>query len=390
DSSVAPTCTEAGKNVYKCSVCSASKTETVPATGHTPIEESYAVITAPTCTKSGLAVANCSVCSAAYEETIDPLGHDYVDVETDLTDDGKPGHVLAIPTCTRCGATDKGRVVHKEWIEGYYTTSGTQAAMCETTYSTDTCSIAGCNEVRVHQTEGVGHEYFFVSQSYEGVTLTCRHCMKSVVVSPSLLMEYWEEYKPVNTAPNRTATDNTGYLDLDQNGKINGKDYARIVNLCTKEPILIEEHEALLEALYGRTAVDEGEAALDESKSLTVSEGENHEFTFTPEESGTYTVSSTGMLDTFAFLEISGEEGEPIYNDNGGNLRNFKIEFEAEAGVTYRIITGLTDETAKGTYSVTVSKVEEQTDEGEENEGENSGSGINIPDLPIVIPGING
>ncbi|MBQ9530817.1 MAG: leucine-rich repeat domain-containing protein [Eubacterium sp.] len=371
EKTVAPSCTESGKNVYYCSVCSASKTDTVPATGHTPADGTYVIVTNPDCTKTGLAVAQCSVCGEAYEDTVEALGHDYQDVETDLTEDGKPGHVLAIPTCTRCGATEKGKVVHKEWIEGYYTTSGNSVALCETTYTTDRCSISGCNETRIHQTDGLGHEYFYVSQSYEGVTLTCSHCLTNTIVSPETLLEYWEEIKPINSAPNRTATDNSGYLDLDRNGVINAKDYSRILYLCKNEKKLIEEREESFSEQYGRERVSDGEITADaeEDISVKIEDGELHEFTFTPTESGTYTFYSSGLLDTMAFIEIGDDAVSwEKYDDNSGNLYNFKIEYECEEGVTYHILTGLVNSEATGNYKIFVTKGE--TDSGEENDEE--------------------
>ena len=371
ESSVEPSCTEAGKNVYICSVCSASKTETVPAKGHTPKDGTYEVINAPSCTASGLAVAQCSVCNENYEATVEALGHDYKDVETDLTDDGKPGHVLAIPTCTRCGATQSGKVVHKEWVEGYYTTSGNSVALCETTYSTDRCSVAGCNATRMNTTPGLGHEYFYVSQSSEGVTLTCSHCLTSTVVSPATLLEYWEEIKPVNSAPNRTATDNSGFLDLDRNGIINGKDYARILYLCKNEQKLKDDEENAKTEQYGRERVAGGEIALnsEENVSVNIEGGELYDFTFTPSESGTYAFYSTGIYDTIAFVEI-GDDAESFakYDDNGGTLRNFRIEIECEEGITYHILTGLSGAQTTGTFNIFAEKVVEETEEPAEEE----------------------
>ena len=397
ESSVAPTCTESGRNVYICSVCNATKTDTLPATGHTPIEETYSVVTQPTCTKTGLAVATCSVCNSPYEETVEALGHDYVDDETDLTDEGKPGHVLAIPTCTRCGFTDKGKIVHKEWIEGYYTTSQTSLETCENTYKVDTCTI--CNELRRVENPGLGHEYIFVNQTYEGVTLLCRHCASRTLIAPQTLLEYWEEIKPVNTKPNRTATDNSGYLDMDGNRILNAKDYGKIVNCCTMHSKLNEEYEQKRDNDYLREYLSGGVLTLgstgktveikDEDETITP----GYEFTFTPSVSGTYSFYSTGtvdtylsdvdlsaleglnisdleigtseidesdaeaaLVDTFGYLTVDGEDKWAAYDDNGGYLRNFKITYDCEEGVTYRIRTGLTDAQATGSYIIKVVK----------------------------------
>ena len=58
----APTCENAGVKTYTCTVCNATKTEAIDATGHTPVE----VAEQPaTCTKAGhTAGTKCSVCDA--------------------------------------------------------------------------------------------------------------------------------------------------------------------------------------------------------------------------------------------------------------------------------------------------------------------------------------
>ena len=373
--SVAPTCTESGKNVYTCSRCSASKTDTLEPTGHKPVDGTYEVITAPTCTKTGVAVASCSVCGNDYEETVDALGHDYQDVETDLTSEGKPGHVMAVPTCTRCNATQSGKMVHKEWIEGYYTSSGTSVATCATTYSTERCSIEGCNETRVIQVPGLGHDYFFVSQDYKGVTLMCRHCMATIVVSPQKLLEYWDEIAPINMNPNRTATDNSGYLDLDRNGIINAKDYARILYLINNEQKLIEEHIQSEGENYNRTFDDGGEISSRGSlvRIAQGEEGKGFDYTFTPTESGYYQFYSAGSQ-AFAYLETEGAETWDAYDAGSA----FSIEYYCEAGTTYHIKTGLVDETQTGAYYLYVRSVasDEENGDGEnEPEGDSSQSG---------------
>ena len=394
EASVAPTCTANGRNVFICSVCSATKNETVDATGHTPAEGTYNVVTEPNCTKSGLAVATCSVCSTPYEITLEALGHDYQDVEADLSAEGKPGHVLATPTCTRCGAKDTGRIVHKDWIEGYYTTSGTSVETCESTYTIDTCTI--CNERRSTENPGIGHEFIYVTQTYEGVTLLCRHCATRILISPQTLLEYWEEVAPINMTPNRTETDKSGYLDMDGNRIINAKDYAAIISACRKEPELINARENKMNDDYNREYLDGG--ALTAGKTGTTVEIKDnegtvtpgYEFTFTPTKSGTYNFYSMGtvdtsslndldlsalegldpseidtsqygdidagaaLIDTIAYLTVDGEDTWAAYDDNGGNLRHFRISYECEEGVTYRLKTGLYDPTATGTFKVYV------------------------------------
>ena len=88
---VAPTCTEDGYKVTKCSRCGkelGSRTKTANAPGHKFVE----TVVAPTCTESGYTVQKCSVCGEETGERtnlVAPLGHEY-----------KNG------VCIRCGAPE--------------------------------------------------------------------------------------------------------------------------------------------------------------------------------------------------------------------------------------------------------------------------------------------
>ena len=90
----APTCENAGVKTYTCTVCSATKTEAIAATGHTPVE----VAEQPaTCTEAGhTAGTKCSVCAAILSgmEEIPATGH------TEVIDPA------VAPTCTETGLTE--------------------------------------------------------------------------------------------------------------------------------------------------------------------------------------------------------------------------------------------------------------------------------------------
>ena len=89
-----PTCENAGVKTYTCTVCNATKTEAIDATGHTPVE----VAEQPaTCTEAGhTAGTKCSVCDAILSgmEEIPATGH------TEVIDAAKA------PTCTETGLTE--------------------------------------------------------------------------------------------------------------------------------------------------------------------------------------------------------------------------------------------------------------------------------------------
>lgn len=87
---VAPTCTEDGYKVTKCSRCGkelGSRTKTANALGHQFVKTTVA----PTCTESGYTVSKCTRCGKEIGERTDiaPLGHEY-----------KNG------VCIRCGAPE--------------------------------------------------------------------------------------------------------------------------------------------------------------------------------------------------------------------------------------------------------------------------------------------
>ena len=90
----APTCENTGVRTYTCTVCNATKTEAIDATGHTPVE----VAEQPaTCTEAGhTAGTKCSVCDAILSgmEEIPATGH------TEVIDAAKA------PTCTETGLTE--------------------------------------------------------------------------------------------------------------------------------------------------------------------------------------------------------------------------------------------------------------------------------------------
>lgn len=76
NASKAPTCTDNGKDIYRCSVCNKVKTETIKAIGHT---ETATTIDA-TCVADGSTTISCSVCDTVISTTKIPATgvHNYV------------------------------------------------------------------------------------------------------------------------------------------------------------------------------------------------------------------------------------------------------------------------------------------------------------------------
>ena len=147
----APTCENAGVKTYTCTVCNATKTEAIDATGHTPVE----VAEQPaTCTEAGhKAGTKCSVCKAILSgmEEIPATGH------TEVID------VAKAPTCTEPGLTEgkhcsvcKKVLVAQEVIPATghkpETRNAVEATLTTPGYTGDTyCSV--CNELLKQGTE---------------------------------------------------------------------------------------------------------------------------------------------------------------------------------------------------------------------------------------------
>ena len=147
----APTCENAGVKTYTCTVCNATKTETLDATGHTPVE----VAEQPaTCTKPGHAAGTkCSVCGATISglEEIPAAGH------TVVTD------AAVEATCTEAGKTEGSHcsvcntvLVEQEVVPAKGHTEVVDAAIeatCTTPGKTEGSHCSECGSVLVEQEE---------------------------------------------------------------------------------------------------------------------------------------------------------------------------------------------------------------------------------------------
>ena len=146
-----PTCENAGVKTYTCTVCNATKTEAIDATGHTPVE----VAEQPaTCTEAGhKAGTKCSICEAILSgmEEIPATGH------TEVTDAAKA------PTCTETGLTEGKHcsvcntvLVAQEEIPAKGHTEVIDPAVeptCTEPGKTEGKHCSVCNEIIVAQTE---------------------------------------------------------------------------------------------------------------------------------------------------------------------------------------------------------------------------------------------
>ena len=138
-----PTETTPGVRTFTCAVCSQTKTEVIPATGaHTFV---FTKNVAPSCTEAGYDLYTCRDCGASEQRNVKPaLGHkwDSGTVTTEPTENA-PGTMTY--TCTVCGQT-KTEVIpatgpHTHvWGEGTVTVAPTETTPGVRTY---TCTVCG-------------------------------------------------------------------------------------------------------------------------------------------------------------------------------------------------------------------------------------------------------
>ena len=98
------TCTTPGVKTFTCGTCSATKKETIPATGHTPDAAVRENKVAATCTTAGSydEVVYCTACGnelSRTQKTIDKLAHDYDTTKWVKADENQHGH-----KCKNCDA----------------------------------------------------------------------------------------------------------------------------------------------------------------------------------------------------------------------------------------------------------------------------------------------
>ena len=150
------TCTEPGTKERKCSRCDEAETDTIPATGHTEVED---VAVAATCTTAGkTAGSHCAVCNAVIkaQEEIPAAGHSFVEWETvkSSTCNDKGSQKRA---CKVCGYTETKDVDANghTWEKDY--TVDKEPTCTEDGTKTRKCSR--CNEVETEIIPAAGHSW---------------------------------------------------------------------------------------------------------------------------------------------------------------------------------------------------------------------------------------
>ncbi len=167
----AATCEKDGKNVYTCSRCSDTKSETVAKTGHDFVK---AEETPATCTEKGSVTERCSVCSEENVTETEALGHKYKVTKTVKATCSAAGSETS--KCSVCGdvKTEELKALDHDFSK-FISSSATCTTAGKTTYQ---CSR--CDELTLKSVTKLGHDY-----KEEGgptctesgrITYTCKRC----------------------------------------------------------------------------------------------------------------------------------------------------------------------------------------------------------------------
>ena len=139
------TCTAEGVRTYTCQLCGATRTEAIPATGHTVVIDPAV---APTCTHTGLTEgSHCSACNTVIvaQTVVAKLPHDYVasvTTEPTCTTDG-----VRTYTCSACGDSYTETIPATGHTFGPWTTV-TSPTCTQSGSEQRICSACGFTETR--------------------------------------------------------------------------------------------------------------------------------------------------------------------------------------------------------------------------------------------------
>ncbi|MBR4308238.1 MAG: heparinase II/III family protein, partial [Oscillospiraceae bacterium] len=171
-----PTCTAQGVLTSLCALCSAEKTERIPAVGHTVVTDQGV---APTCTQTGLTEGyHCSVCNTVLtaQEVVPAKGHAVV------TDEA------VFATCTTTGLTEGKHcsvcntvLTAQEVVPAKGHTVVTDQAIAPTCTAgglTEGKHCSVCNMILVarQMISPTGHEYSYSKIDVQLHLITCLHC----------------------------------------------------------------------------------------------------------------------------------------------------------------------------------------------------------------------
>lgn len=153
-----PSCENAGKMTYTCTICGETKTEEIAALGH--IWGDWQTIKEAACTEDGSRMRTCSRCNETETEAITQLGHDFV---TDVIKEPtctEPG--LQNKTCSRCDLVIENETIPEighdyEWVvekEATFHEDGVRKGTCSNCGDIVTERIPKLSESHEHDFTG--------------------------------------------------------------------------------------------------------------------------------------------------------------------------------------------------------------------------------------------
>ena len=334
-----PTCENAGVKTYTCTVCNATKTEAIDATGHTPVE----VAEQPaTCTEAGhKAGTKCSVCDAILSgmEEIPATGH------TEVIDAAKA------PTCTETGLTEGKHcsvcntvLVAQEVIPAKGHTEVIDPAVeptCTEPGKTEGKHCSVCNEILVAQTEIPAKGHTEVIDAAKAPTCTepglteGKHCSvcNEVLVKQEVIPA--TGHKPeIRNAVEATLT-TPGYT---------GDTYCSVCNELLKQGEEIPKTGAHITwVIDGKVVAEEDypKGTMPSFKGSTdKAPDENYRYTFTgwspevvvAEEDATYTAQYSATARVFYTITFNANGGE-------GNMEPQRFEVGVDTALNINAFT---------------------------------------------------
>ena len=174
---VAPTCSEHGYDLLKCSKCGAEKKEY-----HDDelLQHSYVVSAVePSCLEGGYKLHKCSVCEYSYkDELVQPLGHSETNAEAKAPTCTEAGHTAGT-CCSRCGKIMSGMAEIAALGHDFGAWKQTKAPTC-TEKGTETRTCTRCNAFEIRDVAPTDHHYTAAvtaptctAQGYTTYTCSC-------------------------------------------------------------------------------------------------------------------------------------------------------------------------------------------------------------------------
>ena len=251
-----PTCTEEGYagDTY-CKVCGeVRKTgESIPAKGHSWNEG--VITTSPTCLNAGVKTYTCTVCNATKTEAITATGHTIVNVPEEPATCTEPGH-KAGTKCSVCKAILSGMEEipakgHTEVIDEAV------AATCTTPGKTEGKHCSVCNEVLVPQEEIPAKGHTEVID--EAVAATCTIPGKTEGKHCSVCNEILVAQTEIPAKGHTEVTDAAVAATCTEPGKTEGK-HCSVCNeiLVAQTEIPAKGHTEVTDAAIAATCTEPG------------------------------------------------------------------------------------------------------------------------------------